>query len=129
MDDTSAEDGKKKKSTEETATDDDKSEPSDGGGKESGGAAGKKPARQKRDFPWKLHVMLEDAERENNQHIVSWDNEGKSFKVFKIEEFVNEILPRYFNQTQFRSFQRMVSCFAFLYFLCLNKIPIICQLT
>ena len=109
MDNRSAEDGGQKINKDEQATtDDDKSEPSEGGREL------KKLARQKRDFPWKLHVMLEDAERENNQHIVSWDTEGKSFKVFKVEEFVSQILPRYFNQTQFRSFQRMVSVLFFL---------------
>jgi hypothetical protein len=73
----------------------------------------KNKTREKKDFPWKLHVMLEDAEKEHNQDIVSWDPVGMSFKVYKPEEFVKEIMPRYFKQTQFRSFQRMVRQFSF----------------
>jgi hypothetical protein len=72
-------------------------------------AGERRKLRQKRDFPWKLHIMLEDAGKERNQHIVSWHPDGMSFKVYKPEEFVENIMPRYFNQTQFRSFQRMVS--------------------
>ena len=66
-------------------------------------------AKQKKEFPWKLHEMLEEAQDENNEDIVAWNPDGVSFKVFKPEEFVEKIMPRYFNQTQFRSFQRMVS--------------------
>ena len=110
MDNRSAEDREQKRKQDEQATNDDEKSEESEGGKESSDTM-KRPARQKREFPWKLHVMLEDAERENNQHIVSWDSEGKSFKVFKVGEFVKQILPRYFNHKQFRSFQRMVSVF------------------
>jgi hypothetical protein len=74
-----------------------------------GKPAERRKMRQKRDFPWKLHIMLEDAGKERNQHIVSWHPDGMSFKVYKPKVFVEKIMPRYFNQTQFRSFQRMVS--------------------
>jgi hypothetical protein len=66
-------------------------------------------SRKKKDFPWKLHIMLEDAEREENKDILSWSPEGLSFMVYQPDVFVKHIMPRYFNQTQFRSFQRMVS--------------------
>lgn len=69
--------------------------------------------RERKDFPWKLHVMLEEAETEHNQNIVSWDPDGICFTVFKQEEFVKQIMPRYFKQTLFRSFQRMVRLFSF----------------
>jgi hypothetical protein len=68
-----------------------------------------KSSRTKKDFPWKLHIMLEDAEREENKEILSWSPEGLSFMVYQPDVFVKQIMPRYFNQTQFRSFQRMVS--------------------
>ena len=34
-------------------------------------------------FPWKLHEMLEDATKEGNEHIVSWQPHGYSFIVHK----------------------------------------------
>jgi hypothetical protein len=61
------------------------------------------------DFPYKLHCMLEEVEKYNDQHIVSWQPDGKSFRVYRPDDFVNKIMPQYFHQTQYRSFQRMVS--------------------
>lgn len=39
--------------------------------------------------------------------------DGRSFRVFLPDEFVARIMPHYFHQTQYRSFQRMVSHFVF----------------
>jgi HSF-type DNA-binding len=52
--------------------------------------------------------MLDEAEKCNNQHIVSWQQDGLAFRVYRPDEFVTKIMPHYFHQTQFRSFQRMV---------------------
>lgn len=71
--------------------------------------------KRKKDFPWKLHLMLEDAAREGNEHIVSWNPDGLSFQVHKTDAFLEKIMPRYFNQTQFRSFQRMVRTLYYIY--------------
>jgi len=57
-------------------------------------------------FPWKLHEMLEDAATEGNEHIVSWQTHGHSFIVHKPKVFVEKIMPTYFNQSKFASFQR-----------------------
>jgi hypothetical protein len=65
--------------------------------------------KRKKDFPWKLHVMLEEAENANKNHIVSWNPDGKSFKVHKPDVFVKEVAPKYFNHKNYRSFQKMVS--------------------
>jgi hypothetical protein len=32
-------------------------------------------------FPWKLHEMLEQAEKDGDENIVSWLPSGRSFKV------------------------------------------------
>jgi hypothetical protein len=53
--------------------------------------------------------MLEEVEKYNHQHIVSWEADGMSFRVYRPDEFVAKIMPHYFHQTQYRSFQRMVS--------------------
>jgi hypothetical protein len=57
-------------------------------------------------FPWKLHDVLEDAELKNFTHIVSWTMGGRAFKVHNQKEFENKIMTQYFNQTQYKSFQR-----------------------
>ncbi len=60
-------------------------------------------------FPWKLHRLLEDVEKDGNAHIVSWLPDGKGFKVHKPREFRENIMKAYFNQTRFKSFIRQVS--------------------
>jgi hypothetical protein len=62
-------------------------------------------------FPWKLHRLLEDVEKDGNAHIVSWLPDGKGFKVHKPREFRENIMKAYFNQTRFKSFIRQVSHF------------------
>lgn len=57
-------------------------------------------------FPLKLHAMLEDAESKGFANIVSWQAGNKSFKVHDINSFGGDIMPMYFNQTKFKSFQR-----------------------
>jgi hypothetical protein len=50
--------------------------------------------------------ILDDAEFYHVQHIVSWQPDGVSFKVHRINDFETHILPRYLEQTKVRSFQR-----------------------
>ena len=59
-------------------------------------------------FVWKLHEMLEDMEQTSREEIVSWVDGGRAFKVHKMTEFVNTIIPMYFKQSKFRSFQRQL---------------------
>jgi hypothetical protein len=57
-------------------------------------------------FPWELHEMLEAAENEVFTNAVSWLPDYQSFKVHQTETFVNDIMPKYFRQTKYKSFQR-----------------------
>ena len=57
-------------------------------------------------FPWKLHEMLEQAEADGKESVVSWLPNGKSFKVHQPEVFVDEIMTNHFQQTKYKSFQR-----------------------
>jgi hypothetical protein len=59
-------------------------------------------------FPWKLHRLLEDAEKEGNMHIVSWLPDGKAFKIHKPKEFCKTTIAKYFKQTKLESFTRQV---------------------
>lgn len=58
--------------------------------------------------------MIDDAEKFNNQHIVAWQPDGLAFRVLRPEDLVTKIMPHYFHQTQYRSFQRMVRSFVML---------------
>jgi len=64
-------------------------------------------------FPWKLHSLLEKAEKEGNDHIISWLPDGKSFKVHKKEEFCNSIMPAYFNSNKYKTWQRSLNLWGF----------------
>lgn len=64
-------------------------------------------------FPCKVYDMLEDADQQCFQHIVSWNSEGAGFMVHNKELFTKEIVPHYFNQTKYKSFQRQLSLYGF----------------
>ena len=50
--------------------------------------------------------ILDDAQKYNFEHIVSWQPDNNSFKVHRIHDFETKILPSYLDQTRVRSFQR-----------------------
>jgi len=56
-------------------------------------------------FPWKLHIVLEESERQGFEDIISWQGD-RSFKVHDAKQFDHSIMKEYFNQTQYKSFQR-----------------------
>ena len=56
-------------------------------------------------FPWKLHMVLEQSIWEGFDDIISWQGEN-AFKVHDPIEFEKTIMKRFFNQTQYKSFQR-----------------------
>jgi hypothetical protein len=65
-------------------------------------------------FPWKLHQLLEETdEREGCECIISWLPDRKSFKVHDQKAFVDQILPRYFKVTKYKSFQRQLNIYGF----------------
>lgn len=57
--------------------------------------------------------MLEDAEDKGFADIVSWNKEGNGFTVHSKDRFTKEIVPKYFNQTRYKSFQRQLSLYGF----------------
>jgi hypothetical protein len=64
-------------------------------------------------FVWKLYEMLEEMERTGNEHIVSWSAHGKAFKVHNLKAFVTKIVPMYFKQSKYKSFQRQLYFYGF----------------
>jgi hypothetical protein len=57
-------------------------------------------------FPMKLHLMLSDSEIMGFDDVVCWLPGGQAFKVLDAVRFAEEIMPQYFNQTKYKSFQR-----------------------
>jgi HSF-type DNA-binding len=59
-------------------------------------------------FVVKLYELLRDCEHDHDGkgQIISWTPDGKSFKVHKPKEIIVSILPTYFNQSKYKSFQR-----------------------
>lgn len=64
-------------------------------------------------FLYKLHILLDDVEATGNDHIVSWLEHGKSFKVYRPNSFIKTIAPLYFKQTRYKSFQRQLHLYEF----------------
>lgn len=61
-------------------------------------------------LPAKLHAMLSTAEF---QHIISWLPHGRSWKVHNPNAFVQHVIPKYFEYTNYNSFIRLVNAWGF----------------
>lgn len=64
-------------------------------------------------FPWKVQDMLRSSVGEGKECIVSWLPHGTAFKVHNVPVFVSEILPLFFKQTKYKSFQRQLNLWGF----------------
>ena len=54
-------------------------------------------------FPWKLHEMLEECEKEGLSHIVSWLPDNRSLRVHDPSVFMSKVIGKYFKQTKYKS--------------------------
>eukprot|EP00536_Pseudo-nitzschia_multiseries_P003290 jgi/Psemu1/185480/e_gw1.49.28.1 len=63
-------------------------------------------------FPTNLHILLDEAEKGNYCHIVSWYSQGRAFKIHDQEALV-PLLAKYFRQTKFKSFLRQLQSYSF----------------
>jgi len=61
----------------------------------------------------RIHEMLEEANREGFDHIVSWQPHGRAFKIHSLDEFSEKIMPRYFETKKWKSFQRWLNAWGF----------------
>ena len=64
-------------------------------------------------FPFKLHDMLLAAEQEGFTSVVSWLPMQDAFRVHITDEFAEKILPRFFNQSKYKSFQKQLNVWGF----------------
>ena len=62
-------------------------------------------------FPGKLFLILKDAEKYG--HIVSWSDNGKSWKVHDAGMLEKEVMPNFFDMTKFSSFLRQINGWGF----------------
>jgi HSF-type DNA-binding len=65
-------------------------------------------------FPSILHLILARADDEGYSHIISWQSHGRSFMVHDRERLVTDVMPLYFRQTRFASFQRQLNLYGFI---------------
>mmetsp|Transcript_19979 Transcript_19979/g.49713 ORF Transcript_19979/g.49713 Transcript_19979/m.49713 type:complete len:332 (+) Transcript_19979:60-1055(+) len=66
-------------------------------------------------FAWKLYEMLETVHKnKGDTEIVSWVDGGEAFKVHDLKRFVDEIVPIYFKQSKYKSFQRQLYFYGFI---------------
>lgn len=64
-------------------------------------------------FPWKLHRLLEECERNGDSDVISWLPGFKAFKVHKRKEFSRRIMPTYFSSAKYKTFQRSLNLWGF----------------
>jgi hypothetical protein len=64
-------------------------------------------------FPQKLHRMLEEAEKNDQEHVLSFSPCGRAFAIHQPRKFMEVIMPRYFGTTRMSSFQRQLQIYGF----------------
>mmetsp|Transcript_20940 Transcript_20940/g.36037 ORF Transcript_20940/g.36037 Transcript_20940/m.36037 type:complete len:281 (+) Transcript_20940:173-1015(+) len=64
-------------------------------------------------FPSKFYRMLDQIKEEGLEAVVSWLPHGRAFKIHKPKEFAASIMPRFFNQSKYTSFQRQLNLYGF----------------
>lgn len=61
-------------------------------------------------LPQKLDAMLSDP---NASHIITWLPHGRAWKILRHDEFESEVIPKYFQYTNYNSFIRLVNAWGF----------------
>lgn len=64
-------------------------------------------------FAWKLFDMLESCASNGLDDVVSWVDDGTGFRVHDQARFVSQIIPSYFKQKKYKSFQRQLYFYGF----------------
>ena len=61
----------------------------------------------------KLHELLDKTEEDGLSDIVTWKPHGRAFIIRNAKKFAEIVLPEYFGQTKFFSFQRQLNLYDF----------------
>jgi len=65
-------------------------------------------------FPSTLHSLLERSRLNDTTNIISWQLHGRAFKIHKPKDFLEEVVPIFFQQTKLASFRRQLNLYGFL---------------
>ena len=57
--------------------------------------------------------MLDAMDETGDKSIVCWQPHGRAFMVHKPKDFVQDVMPHFFNQTKYASFQRQLNLYGF----------------
>jgi hypothetical protein len=71
------------------------------------------PLATSKKFPFKCHEMLQYAERQRLEDIVSWLPGGKGFRVHNHELFCKKVLKAIFNHSNYKSFEKQLNNWGF----------------
>lgn len=64
-------------------------------------------------FPTKLHDLLRQLEDDGLSSVIGWMPHGRAFAVHDKQRFINDIMPKYFKQSRYTSFQRQLNLYGF----------------
>ena len=64
-------------------------------------------------FPVRLHEAMLAIEADGYGHVMGWQPHGRCFVIHKPRILEEELLPRYFAQSKFSSFQRQLNLYSF----------------
>lgn len=62
-------------------------------------------------FPLKFHRVLDEIAHEGLDSVVSWVSHGRAFKIHNPSLFVTDVMPRFFSQSKYTSFQRQLNLY------------------
>ena len=66
--------------------------------------------KEQQTFPFKLFEMIKYANDSGDSSLLSWSPDGKIFYIHNKDAMMNDLAPRFFNQTKFRSFVSVLIC-------------------
>ncbi len=69
--------------------------------------------KNKNMIPNFLIKLLKILNEKENQDIISWNNDGESFVIKNINNFLTIVIPKYFKHKNFRSFVRQLNLYDF----------------
>ncbi|CAB9516232.1 stress transcription factor A [Seminavis robusta] len=64
-------------------------------------------------FPVRLHYLLDVLQQDGLAHLASWQPHGRCFVVHNPDDFAEKVLPLWFRQSRFGSFQRQLNLYGF----------------
>lgn len=62
---------------------------------------------------WRYALLESSSKNPENSDIISWNEEGNAFVVRKVNEFADQILPKYFKHNNYASFVRQLNMYDF----------------